>query len=318
MSKLLDIANKISETKLSVSIRSVRDIHRESVAGFLILFLKHFPTLLGRLYNPATATRESPEPVLRRIICEELLKERRYLKPYFVDAAYSHSLTDDQVFSNKQASLAIPPNPLCISSSSSSSSSRQAASGAAGGGGGGAAGASVGSEESELEKIEKADWGGVLTSTSMEPPPSFSSSNPNLLLTSSSTAATTNPTSVVSESNNNMNVDENTLITTANNGGRYDKLLRLDALLSFDARLWKEIRVGLKELYISTMIVSGDEYKRLLGKEGQSSGREGDWISFCLCEILNNLNVSIYMLRPALCSDVPKTGKFLPQSRQRA
>ncbi|KAI8927517.1 hypothetical protein BC831DRAFT_452194 [Entophlyctis helioformis] len=37
---------------------------------------------------------------------------------------------------------------------------------------------------------------------------------------------------------------------------------RVDYLLAFDSRLWKEVRISLRELYISSMIVSGDLYKR--------------------------------------------------------
>lgn len=41
---------------------------------------------------------------------------------------------------------------------------------------------------------------------------------------------------------------------------------RIDSLLSFDSGLWKEARLALRELYISTVIVSGDHYKKLMGK----------------------------------------------------
>ncbi|KAJ3108877.1 hypothetical protein HDU97_010149 [Phlyctochytrium planicorne] len=40
--------------------------------------------------------------------------------------------------------------------------------------------------------------------------------------------------------------------------------LRVDCLLSFDARLWKSLRTALRELYISTMIVSGEHFKKTL------------------------------------------------------
>ncbi|KNC99335.1 uncharacterized protein SPPG_05583 [Spizellomyces punctatus DAOM BR117] len=41
--------------------------------------------------------------------------------------------------------------------------------------------------------------------------------------------------------------------------------LRIDHLLLADVKLWKEARNSLRELYIGTMIVSGDEYKRVMG-----------------------------------------------------
>ncbi|KAJ3209743.1 hypothetical protein HDU67_005962 [Dinochytrium kinnereticum] len=47
--------------------------------------------------------------------------------------------------------------------------------------------------------------------------------------------------------------------------GRSQRRLRIDCLLAFDARLWKSLRAALRELYISTMIVSGEQFKRMLG-----------------------------------------------------
>lgn len=44
------------------------------------------------------------------------------------------------------------------------------------------------------------------------------------------------------------------------------KKLRLDYLFSFDVKMWKESRNSLRELYIATMIVSGDEFKKALGE----------------------------------------------------
>ncbi|KAI9104974.1 hypothetical protein DFS34DRAFT_223040 [Phlyctochytrium arcticum] len=41
--------------------------------------------------------------------------------------------------------------------------------------------------------------------------------------------------------------------------------LRIEQLLVADTRLWKEARTSLRELYIGTMVVSGDEFKRLMG-----------------------------------------------------
>lgn len=40
---------------------------------------------------------------------------------------------------------------------------------------------------------------------------------------------------------------------------------RLDYLFASDVKMWKEVRISLKELYISTMIVGGDEFKKLMG-----------------------------------------------------
>ncbi|KAJ3331587.1 hypothetical protein HDU76_002758 [Blyttiomyces sp. JEL0837] len=40
---------------------------------------------------------------------------------------------------------------------------------------------------------------------------------------------------------------------------------RLTHLLNFDSRLWKELRATLRDFYISTMIVNGDDHKRALG-----------------------------------------------------
>ncbi|KAI8850290.1 hypothetical protein BC829DRAFT_488840 [Chytridium lagenaria] len=44
-----------------------------------------------------------------------------------------------------------------------------------------------------------------------------------------------------------------------------ERRLRIDYLLSFDARLWKSLRGALRELYISTMIVGGEDFKKVLG-----------------------------------------------------
>ncbi|OZJ06163.1 hypothetical protein BZG36_00994, partial [Bifiguratus adelaidae] len=46
--------------------------------------------------------------------------------------------------------------------------------------------------------------------------------------------------------------------------GDFRKTLRIDWLLLLDVRLWKEIRTGLKELYIGTLVVNPD-FKRILG-----------------------------------------------------
>ncbi|KAJ3417168.1 hypothetical protein HDV05_006374 [Chytridiales sp. JEL 0842] len=43
------------------------------------------------------------------------------------------------------------------------------------------------------------------------------------------------------------------------------KRLRVDYLLGFDARLWKDLRGSLRELYISTVIVHGDDFKKTMG-----------------------------------------------------
>ncbi|KAI8854555.1 hypothetical protein BC829DRAFT_486244 [Chytridium lagenaria] len=42
--------------------------------------------------------------------------------------------------------------------------------------------------------------------------------------------------------------------------------LRLDYFLAFESKLWKSVRNTLKELYISTMIVVGDEFKKTLAR----------------------------------------------------
>ncbi|KAJ3356308.1 hypothetical protein HDU83_001515 [Entophlyctis luteolus] len=39
---------------------------------------------------------------------------------------------------------------------------------------------------------------------------------------------------------------------------------RLDYLIGFDSRLWKELRAAMKGLYIESLIISGDHYKRAL------------------------------------------------------
>ncbi|KAI8617911.1 hypothetical protein BC830DRAFT_54838 [Chytriomyces sp. MP71] len=39
---------------------------------------------------------------------------------------------------------------------------------------------------------------------------------------------------------------------------------RIDYLISFDSRLWKELRATLKGLYIETLIVAGEEYKKAM------------------------------------------------------
>ncbi|KAJ3109425.1 hypothetical protein HDU97_006670 [Phlyctochytrium planicorne] len=44
-----------------------------------------------------------------------------------------------------------------------------------------------------------------------------------------------------------------------------DEKPRVDYLIGFEANFWKSVRVTLKELYISTLIVAGDEFKKTLG-----------------------------------------------------
>jgi hypothetical protein len=46
-------------------------------------------------------------------------------------------------------------------------------------------------------------------------------------------------------------------------GGR--ERLRIDCLLGIETRLWKELRSALKVLYIQTLIVNGDYFKKLMG-----------------------------------------------------
>ncbi|KAI9343906.1 hypothetical protein DFJ73DRAFT_661112 [Zopfochytrium polystomum] len=41
---------------------------------------------------------------------------------------------------------------------------------------------------------------------------------------------------------------------------------RLEYLLVFDGRLWKNLRTSLKELFISTLVISGDDFKKALGE----------------------------------------------------
>ncbi|KAJ3050134.1 hypothetical protein HK097_008893 [Rhizophlyctis rosea] len=48
-------------------------------------------------------------------------------------------------------------------------------------------------------------------------------------------------------------------------GGGEEGKLRIDYLLKFDVKLWKEVRNGLRELYIGTLIVSADEWKKVMG-----------------------------------------------------
>ena len=47
--------------------------------------------------------------------------------------------------------------------------------------------------------------------------------------------------------------------------GFEDGKLRIDYLLSYDVKLWKDLRNSLRELYIGTLIVSADEYKKIMG-----------------------------------------------------
>ncbi|KAJ3037015.1 hypothetical protein HDV00_002148 [Rhizophlyctis rosea] len=55
--------------------------------------------------------------------------------------------------------------------------------------------------------------------------------------------------------------DDDELFSRAPDDGK----LRIDYLLAYDVKLWKELRNSLRELYIGTLIVSADEFKKVMG-----------------------------------------------------
>ncbi|CAG8465516.1 1191_t:CDS:10 [Ambispora leptoticha] len=61
-----------------------------------------------------------------------------------------------------------------------------------------------------------------------------------------------------------MDEDDPIMIKQKQKADDFLKVLRLDVLLTLDHRLWKDARSGLRDLYISTLIINS-EYKKILG-----------------------------------------------------
>jgi hypothetical protein len=83
---LFHIAQKMGETRLALTLRSARETFRESLSGFLLAWIKSLPTIMGMQARKAKVASEyeSVEAVCRRLICLEMIRERRHMRHFFV------------------------------------------------------------------------------------------------------------------------------------------------------------------------------------------------------------------------------------------
>lgn len=75
------------------------------------------------------------------------------------------------------------------------------------------------------------------------------------------------PVSAVAEGKkpNNNNNKDNTAYAAMNMQKEFEEKLRLDYFMLYDLKLWKEVRISLRELYIASL-ASSPHFKRILGK----------------------------------------------------
>ncbi|KAJ3284110.1 hypothetical protein HK104_010088, partial [Borealophlyctis nickersoniae] len=175
---LVRAARTISNIGLAVSIRSARETFRESIAGVLVDWLKNLPRKVSGSRRMGDTVYESVEGVARRLICEELCKERQKVKRVLVGRnAEAHEEDIVDLLDGRLAETVFPMS---------------------------------------KEFIRVADAAATM-----------------------------------------VNDRRRTSIP--------EKKLRIDHLLAYDMKLWKEARNSLRELYIGTLIVSADEYKKIMG-----------------------------------------------------
>ena len=355
LKELLRMAKIIEEIKLTVTIRSARDTFREQMAGALVEWISDI----------AGCSVGNDNHVLRRTVCEELLKPWRIGSEASNQSIGKNGLDDHEMEDNQAEMDSFYRGLLPIQrraqivriqrrrtdpnddTTASDDDEEDDGDGAAEGGDDmdiDEVGAQDNDGDVEMESYESADEALEVSEATMAgyPPPPPPPSAPQRGQTEQSVTPAESDTEPMgapslSHAEPMMQVPETPLIRPQllrpsrppkywlekpeSYGKKPGTLahedlwqrLRLDHLILYDLRMWKQLRIGIRDVFIST-VVTIPEFKRLLGLRFA-----GVYTALAQLYLIADrepdhsiINLSLQMLTtPSITSEVVERGNFL-------
>lgn len=355
LQELLRMAKIIEEIKLTVTIRSARDTFREQMAGALIEWISDI----------AGCSVGSDNSVLRRTVCEELLKPWR-VGSEATNRSIGKNGLDDHEMEDNQAEMdslyrgllpiqrraqivRIPRRRTDTNDDTTASDDDEEDDREAGTGGGDdmdidEVGARDNDGDVDMDIYEDADEALEVSEATMAgyppppPPPSVPRrEQPEQSVTPAESDSEPMGAPSLSHVEPMVQVPETPLTRTLplrpsrppnywlEKPESYGKKpgtpahedlwqrLRLDHLILYDLRMWKQLRIGIRDVFIST-VVTIPEFKRLLGLRFA-----GVYTALAQLYLIADrepdhsiINLSLQMLTtPSITSEVVERGNFL-------
>jgi E3 ubiquitin-protein ligase UBR1 len=356
LKELLRMAKIIEEIKLTVTIRSARDTFREQMAGALVEWISDI----------AGCSVGDDNQVLRRTVCEELLKPWRVGSEASNQSIGKDGL-DDHEMEDKEAEMNIYRGLLPIQqraqiiriqrrrtdpnddTTASDDDEEDDGEGAADGGDDmdiDEVGAQDNDGDVEMEAYESADEALEVSEATMAgyprpppppPPPAPQRGQPEQSVTPAESDSEPIGAPSLSHVEPTMQVPETPLTRSLplrpsrppnywlEKPESYGKKpgtpahedlwqrLRLDHLILYDLRMWKQLRIGVRDVFIST-VVTIPQFKRLL-----SLRFAGVYTALAQLYLIADrepdhsiINLSLQMLTtPSITSEVVERGNFL-------
>ncbi|KAF1916156.1 hypothetical protein BDU57DRAFT_447866 [Ampelomyces quisqualis] len=356
LKELLRMAKIIEEIKLTVTIRSARDTFREQMAGALVEWISDI----------AGCSVGQDNQVLRRTVCEELLKPWRVgseasNQNIGKDGLDDHEMEDKEAEMNgfygllprqRRAQIVrIPRRRVDPNDDTTASDDDEEDDGEGAADGGDdmdidEVGAQDNDGDVEMEAYESADEALEVSEATMAgypppppppPPPAQQRGQPEQSVTPAESDSEPMRAPSLSHAEPTMQVPETPLTRSLPlrpsrppnywlvKPDAYGKKpgtpphedlwqrLRLDHLILYDLRMWKQLRIGVRDVFIST-VVTIPQFKRLL-----SLRFAGVYTALAQLYLIADrepdhsiINLSLQMLTtPSITSEVVERGNFL-------
>jgi hypothetical protein len=259
ITELRKIAAPLSAINLGVTIRPAKETFREQVCGLLVDWLNELVNGRKRFFKDI----ENGDAVLRNILCEELCAEWELRLPLAILTSGSRTtnLTHEDGDEDSEYEM---KDDLAISSSTSR-------------------------QNNGTEDVEMFDREAIIKTE--DSPESFSSTSPIIYRNQCDVASIEwDPAAMVREYQHLRNeevefgealcrsialgkkpvtdnsLDEkDTVFSAMSMQKEFEEKLRLDYFMLYDLKLWKEVRISLRELYIASL-ASSPHFKKILGK----------------------------------------------------
>ncbi|KAI9271943.1 hypothetical protein BDA99DRAFT_501414 [Phascolomyces articulosus] len=257
--QLRKIAAPLAAINLGVSIRTARDVYREDVCSLLIFWLKELVHGRSRFF------KEIPngDAIVRTILCEELCTDWRLRGSSNQELGYTRTVdirdVDDEDMNEDLMGIAsstmitpdmpeeediemLDPDTLYIQQPKESNPGRR---------------------EEEGEKITKTDVASIDWHPADMMNEFQSLRTKELLLWDELMANANGKGKSVGASSTGKKVTPEMMPSVIQR--EFERRFRLDYLLLADLKLWKEMRVALRELYI-TSLIADTGFRKVLGK----------------------------------------------------
>ncbi|KAG0171555.1 hypothetical protein DFQ28_000812 [Apophysomyces sp. BC1034] len=257
---LRKIAAPLASINLGVTIRPARDTFREQVAGLLVDWLKELVNGQARFFNDIN----DGDSVIRTILCEELCAEWELRLPLALLTTgirtgriitddvddEEEEMKDDVATMNSDAAEDVE-----MFDPDSSSTSRQIKIG------------SPGSSDSSpiiyrnQRDVASIDWNPAAMVREYQRLREDEEEIGDNMTTKSSQKKSANKTSAGKKAASSVKDTQSPMSISK----EFEEKLRLDYFMLYDLKLWKEVRISLRELYIASL-ASNAVFKKALGK----------------------------------------------------